>query len=87
MSSILRKAANYKRISSVLVEGEAHLRDPFIQPPQMLHPPPQNQNPSPDDITDFPQYKTVPLPESIPYMEGRYRPPSIPFTNGINNFI
>ncbi len=24
----------------------------------------------------------MPIPESIPYMEGKYRPPSIPFING-----
>lgn len=67
MASILRKAANYKRISSILVEGEAHLRDPYIAPPEILKPPAEKRTPNPDDITDFPQYKTVPIPESIPY--------------------
>jgi hypothetical protein len=38
MASILKKAANYKRISTILVEGEAHLKDPFITPPQILKP-------------------------------------------------
>jgi len=32
MSSILQKAAKYKRIANVLVEGEAHLRDPLMLP-------------------------------------------------------
>lgn len=82
MASILRKAAKYKRISTVLVEGEAHLKDPFITPPEILKPPAQNRTPGPDDITDFPQYKTVPIPESITYREGKYRPPSIPFIAG-----
>ena len=82
MASILRKAAKYRKVSSILSEGEAHLKDPFIQPPQILHPPKEREAPQPDDITDFPQYKTVPIPESIPYMEGKYRPASIPFTNG-----
>lgn len=82
MASILRKAAKYKRITSVLIEGEAHLKDPFIQPPLILHPPEKRASTSPDDITDFPQYKTVPIPESIPYMEGKYRPPSIPLVTG-----
>lgn len=82
MASILRKAAKYQRISSVLVEGEAHLKDPFIPPPQILHPPAERRAPSPDDVTDFPQYKNVPIPESIPYMEGKYRPASVPFVNG-----
>lgn len=36
MASILKKAANYKRISSILCEGEAHLRDPFTPPPLIL---------------------------------------------------
>jgi hypothetical protein len=68
MASILKKAAKYKRISSVLVEGESYLKDPFIPPPQILTPPALVRAPSPDDITDFPAYKTVPLPESISYM-------------------
>lgn len=82
MASILRKAAKYRSVSSILVEGEAHLKDPFIPAPKILKPPPARTNLSPDDVTDFPQYKTVPLPESIPYMEGKYRPPSVPFVAG-----
>jgi hypothetical protein len=87
MASILRKAANYKRVSTILVEGEAHLKDPFITPPEILKPPAEKRAPTPDDITDFPQYKTVPIPESIPYMEGKYRPASIPFITGNSYFI
>ena len=82
MASILRKAANYKRITSVLVEGEAHLRDPLVPPPKVLKPPAESKAPSPDDVTDFPAYKTIPIPESIPYREGKYRPPSIPLITG-----
>lgn len=87
MASILRKAANYKRISTVLVEGEAHLRDPFITPPEILKPPAEKKAPTPEDITDFPQYKTVPIPESVQYREGKYRPPSIPFITGTHAWI
>jgi len=36
MSLILKKAARYKRISTILSEGEAHLRDPYTPPPQIL---------------------------------------------------
>lgn len=36
MSSILRRAANYKRISPILQEGEAHLRDRFSPAPTIL---------------------------------------------------
>ena len=82
MSSILAKAAKYKRISSILIEGEAHLRDPLMPPPQLLKPVLQTTQPSPDDVTNFPTYKTIPIPESIPYREGKYRPPSIPFITG-----
>lgn len=82
MSSILAKAAKYRRIGTVLVEGEAHLRDPLMPPPQILKPVAQTKAPSPDDVTDFPAYKTIPIPESIPYREGKYRPPSIPFITG-----
>ena len=83
MSAILRRAAQYKRISSVLCEGEAHLKDPLMPPPQLLKPPAEPRQPSPDDVTDFPAYKTIPIPESIPYREGKYRPPSIPLLQGL----
>ena len=82
MSSILQKAAKYKRISTVLVEGEAHLKDPLMPPPKLLKPNPATKAPSPDDVTDFPSYKTIPIPESIGYREGKYRPPSIPLITG-----
>jgi hypothetical protein len=62
MASILKKAAKYKQVSSVLVEGEAHLKDPWIPAPKILKPPPARTQTSPDDITDFPQYKSVPIP-------------------------
>ena len=61
MAHILRKAAKYRQLSTVLVEGEAHLRDPFISPPEVLKPP-AKRDPSPDDITDFPQQLSVPIP-------------------------
>ena len=35
-----------------------------------------------DDITNFPPQKVVPLPESIPYPEGKYRPASVPLHAG-----
>lgn len=84
MASILRKAAKYRSVSNILVEGEAHLKDPFIPAPKILKPPAPRTNRSPDDITDFPQYKSVPIPESIPYQEGKYRPASVPFVAGTN---
>lgn len=62
MSSILQKAAKYRRISTVLVEGEAHLRDPLMPPPQILKPIASSKSPSPDDVSDFPAYKTIPIP-------------------------
>lgn len=36
MAQILKKASKYKRISTVLSEGEAHLRDPLTPPPQII---------------------------------------------------
>ncbi len=87
MSSILRKAAQYKRISTVLIEGEAHLKDPLMPPPKIIKPPSTSKAPTPDDVTDFPAYKTIPIPESINYREGKYRPPSIPFNTGSLNLI
>jgi hypothetical protein len=41
----------------------------------------------PDDVTNFPNYKHVPIPETIPYQEGKYVPASIPVISGYNNFI
>lgn len=35
-SIIARRAANYKKVSSVLYEGQAHLRDKFTPAPQVL---------------------------------------------------
>ena len=57
-----------------------------MPPPQILKPPVNDRVPSPEDITDFPAYKTIPIPESIPYREGKYRPPSIPFISGTLSF-
>lgn len=62
MAHILKKAAKYRHLSTVLVEGEAHLKDPFIPPPEILKPPTTKRDPSPDDITDFPQQLSVPIP-------------------------
>jgi len=67
MSAILKRAAKYKRISGILCEGEAHLRDPFTPPPVILKPPAPRKQKTPEDITDFPATKHIPLPESIPY--------------------
>jgi hypothetical protein len=53
-----------------------------MPPPQILKPTAHAKAPSPDDVTDFPAYKTIPIPESIPYREGKYRPASIPFISG-----
>ena len=62
MAHILKKAAKYRQIGTVLLEGEAHLKDPFIPPPQILKPIAAKRDPSPDDITDFPETLTVPIP-------------------------
>ena len=35
-----------------------------------------------NDISDFPQTETISLPESRPYPEGQYRPPSMPVYAG-----
>jgi CDGSH-type Zn-finger protein len=77
--NILKRAAKYKSLPLNLTEGQAHLRDPYFSPP-----PPRQANP--DDVTDFPQYKTIPMPESRPYQEGKYRPASIPVVSGYYPF-
>ncbi len=82
MASILRKAKNYKIIPYTSLGKEAHLVDPYTPPPTILKPPQAKSERSPDDITDFPKQQTVPIPEAVPYREGKYRPPSIPLNNG-----
>lgn len=37
---------------------------------------------TPEDVTNFPEIEMITLPESIPYPEGSYRPPSIPVYAG-----
>lgn len=82
MASILQKAKNYKIIPHKVLGKEAHLVDPFTPPPRILRPPTETPSPSPSDVTNFPKQQTVPIPEAIPYMEGKYRPPSIPINTG-----
>lgn len=54
MSAILKKALRYQRISPIRYEGEAHLKDPYTPPPQILKPPAPRAEKKEDDITDFP---------------------------------
>ena len=51
--------------------------------PQILKPPAPRDRVSMEDVTDFPEQKVVPLMESRPYEEGKYRPPSMPAYAGI----
>lgn len=78
------KIKNYKSISPTLNETHVHLRDKLVPDPMILKPVKKDPNyrANPDDISDFPQTELVPLPESIPYPEGSYRPPSIPVIAG-----
>jgi len=77
------KIKNYKSIDPVGDETHAHLRDKMMPEP-IVHRPPKNTNKQlhGDDISDFPQTEMIPLPESITYPEGSYRPPSIPVVAG-----
>ena len=61
MAQILKKAAKYRRVTEVLCEGEAHLRDPYTPPPQLFKPVGKlkwykiaRETRLPDDITNFP---------------------------------
>jgi len=78
------KIKNYKSVDPTGCETHVHLRDKMHPEPQLLKPPKRDANyqPHPDEITDFPETEMVPLPESIPYPEGSYRPPSIPLAAG-----
>lgn len=59
-------------------EMKAHERDVLTPAPIVMKPPAPREKVSMDDVTDFPEQKVVPLAESRPYEEGRYRPPSMP---------
>ena len=82
MASILRKAKNYKIVPKTILGDPVHQHDPYTVPPQIYSPPAPRKMKSPDDVTDFPKQQTVPIPEAIPYSEGKYRPPSVPVNNG-----
>ena len=64
-------------------EGKAHERDVMTPAPMVLKPPAPRERVSMDDVTDFPEQVVVPLSETRPYEEGRYRPPSLPAYAGI----
>lgn len=80
----LEKIKNYKSVDPVGCETHSHLRDKMQPEPKILRPTKRDTNykPSADEITDFPETEMVTLPESIPYPEGSYRPPSIPLVAG-----
>ena len=82
MASILKKAQNYKVIPFAARMTPAHIDDPYTPAPQLFKPTTTKKNPSPKDVTDFPKQQTVPIPEAVPYREGRYDPPSIPVNGG-----
>ena len=64
-------------------EGKAHERDILTPTPVNLKPAPPRETISMNDVTDFPEQLVVPLGESRPYEEGKYRPPSLPALGGI----
>jgi CDGSH-type Zn-finger protein len=78
------KIKNYKSVDPTGCETHVHLRDKLQPEPKILRPPKRDSNYTPhmDEITDFPETEMVTLPESIPYPEGSYRPPSIPVVAG-----
>ena len=64
-------------------ELKAHERDVLTPEPIVMRPPAPRDRVSMDDVTDFPEQKIVPLGESRPYEEGRYRPSSMPTYAGL----
>jgi CDGSH-type Zn-finger protein len=78
------KIKNYKSIDPTGCETKVYLRDNMHPEPQILKPNSnyQNQTLTMEDISNFPETEMVALPESIPYPEGSYRPPSIPLAAG-----
>ena len=77
------KIKYYKNVDPTGCEMKAHERDVLMPEPTILSPPPPRETITMEDITDFPQQKIVPLPESRPYEEGKYRPPSMPTFGGV----
>ena len=79
---MLQKAKNYRIVPPVNLGSDYLMQDPYTVPTQILVPPTTRKSKSPDDITDFPSQQTVPIPEAIPYREGKYRPASVPLNSG-----
>lgn len=77
------KIKYYKDIEPTGCELKAHERDVLTPEPVILSPPPPRKTVTKDDVTDFPEQRIVPLPESRPYEEGKYRPPSMPVFAGV----
>ncbi len=78
------KIKGYKSMDPTGCETHVHLRDNMHPEPKILRAPKRDANytPSHDEVSDFPEIEMVALPESIPYPEGSYRPPSIPVVAG-----
>lgn len=83
MASILKKSKNYQIVPRILLSSPAHIHDPYTPPPRILSPKKTVGEKSNEDITDFPAQQTIPIPEAIPYREGKYRPASIPVNGGL----
>ena len=77
------KVKNYVNITPTGCEGKAHERDVLTPAPIKLKPPAPRERVSMDDVTDFPEQKIVPMVESRPYEEGKYRPASMPTFAGL----
>lgn len=79
MNIILKKAKNYKIVPPKTIARYT----PYLSTPQVLVPNANtNTEKLPDDISTFPRQQTVPMPEAIPYAEGKYTPASTPLVNG-----
>ena len=78
MASIIKKAKNYKILPYLKTIRE----DAYAAPTQILKPNKNKMEKLPNDISDFPRQKTVPLPEAVPYEEGKYTPATVPLVNG-----
>ena len=43
------------------------MKDPYTVPPTLIKPPAPRKEITPNDVTNFPEQKSVPIPEFIPY--------------------
>jgi CDGSH-type Zn-finger protein len=56
--------------------------DPLVPEPEIIEGPPPKKELKPDDVSDFKHQRIIEMPHEFPYLEGKYRPPTLPYRSG-----